>query len=148
MIIGNNRIYVELWPVTSIPGTEKMDGNINTYRPASPEMPTMPSFPGSSHDHRGTRFPTWPDQRRQRHCNQGDGIALPGVKKLHALWICITGIEVISYHFNLFFNILFGDLFQSPSLHSRMILINHQSLYQWNTAMNWFVTSNVHSSSL
>ena len=39
---------------------------------------STPSFPGSSHDHHGTRFPTWPDQRRQRHCNQGDGIALPG----------------------------------------------------------------------
>lgn len=32
MIIGNNRIHVELWPVTSIPSTEKMDGNINTFR--------------------------------------------------------------------------------------------------------------------
>ncbi len=42
-----------------------------------PRCQTMPSFPGSSHDHHGTRFPTWPDQRRQRHCNQGDGIASP-----------------------------------------------------------------------
>ena len=103
--LETNRIYVELWPVTSIPGTEKMDARDANHA----KLPRI-----------FTRSPrnTVPDMTRPKtskalqsgrwYCFTWRGIHW---QKWHALWICITGIEVISYHFNLFFNNLFGDEF-------------------------------------